>query len=158
MNNQDQNATGPIPVPTNHEHSVFVLLNAQNEIRHLRHRVQILSAKEQVLNIFAAALGGNRNYGGECATVDVLGEIEAEIQRHRAAAEYEKQQIAKDFCDHRRITLAEDPTTATCQDCGAECFYDSVTHNFTPVPQVASYPNPTNPANIPGDHKAYEPL
>lgn len=146
MNDQDQNQADPSP--NDNTNTVFVLLNAKNEIRSLRHRLQILEAKNEVLNIFGAALQG-RQQRGQCMEIDVLYEIEEELAQRQAAIDRNNKKFAAQFCDHRNVTLSEDPVTATCQDCGSDLGYDVVSRNWIPTAKVGvSYPNPTNPANL----------
>ena len=56
-----------------------LLRYAANEIRSLRKTVEIQSAKLEIVDVFAAALGLKRNSGA--ATVDIVWEIEQRIEQ-----------------------------------------------------------------------------
>lgn len=57
---------------------IHLLRNASNEIRHLRHANEILSAKAEVIDVFRAALLGPPRGGG--MSPDVVFEMERAIR------------------------------------------------------------------------------
>jgi hypothetical protein len=58
---------------------VNLLQSARHEILHLRKVNEILEAKVDVINVFAAALGMRQGYQG--SSIDVAWELEREIKK-----------------------------------------------------------------------------
>lgn len=61
--------------------AIILLQKARIEIVELRKRIEILSQRNEVMEIFAAALGFKR--GGECMSVDVVWEIERLLEHNK---------------------------------------------------------------------------